>query len=181
MNFLSFFAISATIFIALVLEVINLNKAFPLEIGFLRPEWVLMTLIYWMISMPQRTGVMMAFVVGILMDVLLGSGIGHHSLSFLLISYIALKFYQRLRMFSVLQQAIVVSGLLFLHIMISFSVEYFVYSATWTGWNLMPLITSALIWPLVFLFLRSLRRSLQLARDQQSLCLLAALLVEENY
>ncbi|MBA58409.1 MAG: rod shape-determining protein MreD [Gammaproteobacteria bacterium] len=160
---MSFFAISVTLFIAMVLEVIDLSKTFPLEIGFLRPEWVLMTLIYWMIALPQRVGVMMSWGVGILMDVLLGSGIGHHSLSFLLISYISLKFYQRLRMFSVVQQAIVVFGFLFLHVMISFSVEYFFYSVTWTMWNLMPLLTSALIWPLVFLLLRALRRSLQLA------------------
>jgi cell shape-determining protein MreD len=52
--------------------------------------------------------------------------------------------------------------LVILHRGISSIFEYIFDASFWSAWNLMPVLSSALIWPLVFLLLRSLRRSLRL-------------------
>ena len=162
MNVATYSSIFFTIFFAMVLELIPFPEAFPSEIGYLRPELVLMTLIYWIIALPHRVGVAVAWISGIIMDVLVGNFLGQFGCTFVIISYFVLRFYQRLRMFSVWQQAILVSGLVILHRGLSFLYEYLFYDSFWSPWYLMPVISSVLIWPLLFLLLRALRRSFRL-------------------
>ena len=162
MNVATYASIFFTIFFAMILEVIPFPEGLPAELGFLRPDLVLMTLIYWTIALPQRAGVILAWISGIIMDILVGNFLGQFGCTFVIISYFVLKFYQRLRMFSVWQQAILVAGLVILHQGLSSLFEYIFDVSFWSAWNLMSVLSSALIWPLVFLLLRSLRRSLRL-------------------
>ena len=146
----------------MILELIPFPEGLPKEIGFLRPELVLMTIIYWVVAIPNKAGVVLAWVSGLMMDTLVGNYLGQFGCSFVIISYIALQFYQRLRMFSVWQQAILVSGLIILHRGFSFLYLYFFDGAIPSIWQIMPAVSSALVWPLVFLLLRAIRRSLKL-------------------
>ena len=146
----------------MILELIPFPEGFPEEIGFLRPELVLMTLIYWVIALPHRAGVVLAWISGLIMDILVGNFLGQFGCSFVIISFVVLQFYQRLRMFSVWQQAILVSGLIILHRGLSFLFVYFFDGSIPSLWQVMPAISSALVWPLVFLLLRAFRRSLKL-------------------
>ena len=146
----------------MILEIIPFSEGLPAEIGFLRPDLVLMTLIYWAIALPHRAGVILAWISGISMDVLVGNFLGQFGCTFVIVSYFALKFYQRIRMFSVWQQAILVGGLVILHQGLSSLFEYISDVSFWSAWTLMNVLSSALIWPLLFLLLRSLRRSLRL-------------------
>lgn len=151
-----------TILLAMILELIPFPEGLPKEIGFLRPELVLMTLIYWVVALPHRAGVVLAWVSGLTMDILVGNFLGQFACSFVIISYVVLQFYQRLRMFSVWQQAILVSGLMILHRGLSFLYLYFFDGTIPSLWQMMPAISSALVWPLVFLLLRAIRRNLKL-------------------
>ena len=162
MNLATNTSIFFTIFFAMILELIPFPEGLPSEMGFLRPELVLMTVIYWIIALPHRAGVVLAWISGLIMDILIGNFLGQFGVTFVIVSYFALKFYQRFRMFSVWQQAIVVSGLVVLHRALSFLLEYVFTGSFWSAWYLLPVLSSALIWPLVFLLLRSLRRSLRL-------------------
>ena len=80
--------ILVTIIIGMVLAVVPLPGDVPPEIGFLRPDWVAMIVIYWVIALPQRVGMLSAWVTGIAMDILLGSLIGQHALSYVILAYI---------------------------------------------------------------------------------------------
>ena len=92
------------------------------------------------------------------MDVLLGSLIGQHALAYIVIAYIAANLYQRLRMFSVWQQAAVLLALLGTNHLIIFWVESFAGLSDWSFWYLLPAVAGALLWPWIFLLLRFLRR-----------------------
>ena len=146
----------------MILELIPFPEGLPEEIGFLRPELVLMTLIYWVIALPHRAGVVLAWISGLIMDILVGNYLGQFGCSFVIISFFVLQFYQRLRMFSVWQQAILVSGLIILHRGLSFLCVYFFDGSIPSLWQVMPAVSSALVWPLLFLLLRAFRRSLKL-------------------
>ena len=162
MNVTASLAIFFTILLTMILELIPFPEGLPEEIGFLRPELVLMTLIYWVIALPHRAGVVLAWISGLIMDILVGNYLGQFGCSFVIISFFVLQFYQRLRMFSVWQQAILVSGLIILHRGLSFLCVYFFDGSIPSLWQVMPAVSSALVWPLLFLLLRAFRRSLKL-------------------
>ena len=147
-----------TIFAGMVLAVVRMPQFFPVELGFLRPDWVAMILVYWIIALPHRVGIPLAWLAGIAVDVLLGSPIGQHSLSYVLIAYVSASFYQRVRMFSVWQQATIIFALLALNQLVGFWIESIVGPTDWSFWYLLPAVSGSFLWPSVFLMLRYLRR-----------------------
>lgn len=132
----------------------------PVWLELWRPDWVALVLVYWVIALPHRIGLFTAWVVGFLLDVLEGNLLGLNSMVLTAMAYVPLTLYQRLRMFTPLQQSMIMllligSGQLFI---------FWVQAATGrnTADNLMFImsaLTSALLWPLVFVSLRFWRRS----------------------
>lgn len=127
-----------------------------------RPDWMAIVVIYWVIAVPHRIGMFTAWVVGFLMDVLEGSLLGLNALVLTLFAYAALSIYQRMRMFTPLQQSIVVLMLVGLGQLIIFWVR------TATGQNtpndlsfVLTAVSSAVFWPLMFVWLRFWRRAFQ--------------------
>jgi rod shape-determining protein MreD len=126
-----------------------------------RPEWIILVLVYWVIALPHRVGLMTAWLVGFFVDVLEGSLLGLNAIALTLIAYVALSLYQRLRMFTPLQQSIIILMLTGVHQLLIFWVQ------TATSQNIPPnllfvvsALSSALLWPVVFVVLRYGRRTL---------------------
>lgn len=142
----------------MILAVMPLPDFAPPELGYLRPEWVVLVLIYWVIALPHRVGITVAWTVGILTDVMLGTLLGEHALAFVVVAYIASSLYQRLRMFSIWQQSMIVFATVGLNQLIIFWIESIAGLNDWNMWYLMASVISALVWPWVFLLLRYLRR-----------------------
>ena len=123
-----------------------------------RPQWVTLTLIYWTLAAPQRVGVGVGFLLGIALDVLSGTLLGQHALGLSLVAYATVKLHQRIRVFPLWQQSLVVLLLL----VSDHLVTLWVMGATQdqppglSYWAIPPL--SALLWPWVFILLRDLRR-----------------------
>jgi rod shape-determining protein MreD len=123
-----------------------------------RPAWVAMVLIYWCMALPDRVGIGTAWMLGLLLDVQQGTVLGQNALGFALIAWITLKSYQRVRVFPLPQQAIVVCGYLLLLQFINLWIRGMmgVPPEHWTFW--MAAFTSMLLWPWLFIILRDLRR-----------------------
>lgn len=135
----------------------------PMPIGFdaSRPDWVLLVLVYWSLALPSRVSVGVAFFNGLVLDVLLGTPLGVHSLALSAAVYIAAANYQRLRNYSVWQQAIIFSLLdSFYHLLI-FWVLRLLTDINFSFGLMWPVLTSTLLWPWVFSLLRKLRRQLR--------------------
>lgn len=127
-----------------------------------RPEWIALVLVYWVIALPHRVGLFTAWIVGFFVDVLEGSLLGLNAITLTLIAYVALSLYQRLRMFTPLQQSTTILMLIGISQLLIFWV------LTATGQNTPPnlmfvvsALSSALVWPLVFVLLRYGRRALK--------------------
>ena len=125
-----------------------------------RPDWIALALIYWVIALPHRVGIVTAWTVGVLADVLEGTLLGLHAVVLTMTAYIGLTLYQRLRMFTPLQQSLTILMLIGTGQLVIFWVQ------AATGQNtadnlafVISSITSALMWPLVFVCLRFCRRS----------------------
>ncbi len=142
----------------MILSIISTPGLLPWEFGYLRPEWVPLVLIYWVIALPQRVGLLSGWTLGLLMDVLLGTLLGQHALIYMIVAYVAANLYQRLRMFAVWQQSLVVFALIGLAQLIGYWIESIKGTNEWSFWLLLPAVMSALVWPWMFLLLRFARR-----------------------
>lgn len=148
--------IALTIIVAAILGIVPL----PEWLEQWRPEWVALVLVYWVIAAPHKVGLIVAWLTGFFVDVLEGSLLGLNALALTLIAYVALNLYQRLRMFTPLQQSTTILMLIGLQQLLIFWV------LTATGQNtprnlafVISALSSALVWPLVFLLLRYWRRT----------------------
>lgn len=108
--------------------------------------------------MPQRVGLWSAFFIGLLVDTAQGTLLGQHALALVIIVFINMSFYQRVRVLSLAQQAIYVFVLLAMIQVVVAWVEGIMgrpvpilafFSAPFIG---------MLIWPWVFVILRDIRR-----------------------
>lgn len=128
-----------------------------------RPAWVAMVLIYWCMALPQRVGIGISWVLGLLLDVQQGTVLGQHAIGLAVIAYITLISYQRIRVFPLIQQAMLVC----LYILLLQFIVLWIKGIMglppqhWTFW--MPAVSSMLLWPWLFVILRDIRRKFRIA------------------
>lgn len=125
----------------------------------LRPDWLILVLIYWCIALPERVGVGIGWLAGLLLDVANGALLGQNAFALAIVAYLAIRLHQRMRLFPLWQQSVSVLLLVLLHLMLVLWVKGAIGqpTGTWAYW--LPALTSMLLWPMVFMILRSLRRS----------------------
>jgi rod shape-determining protein MreD len=143
-----------TLVVALLLTVIPLPEwARPF-----RPQWYTLVLIYWTMALPHRVGVGSGWLLGIFVDLLTESLFGLHALGLAIIAFIVLQLHQRIRVYPLWQQSLVV--LLFL--LLEQLLVYWIIG--YTGQPLpSPAYWSApffgmLLWPWTYVVLRDVRR-----------------------
>lgn len=123
-----------------------------------RPEWMALVLIYWVIALPHRVGIITALLLGVFLDVLEGAVIGQNALSLSLLALLSLTLYQRLRVFALWQQSGVVLILVGINQLLCQWVQQLEGAGATSLLFLLPAVSSALLWPLVLQSLRGLRR-----------------------
>ena len=150
--------ISMTFLFAMILSVFRLPDSLPMLLAYWRPEWITLVLIYWVIALPKTVGMKSAWILGLLTDVLLGGLLGQHALVFMLVVYISSSLYQRLRMMPSWQQSLFVFAIIFLSQSLFFWMGQVTGTVQWTNLYFLPSVISALLWPWIFIILRSVRR-----------------------
>ena len=128
-----------------------------------RPMWVAMVLIYWCMALPHRIGIGMGWVAGIMLDVMQGTLFGYNALSLAVVAYIILNIHQRLRIFPLIQQAVLISVICLIYLLLSLWIRGImgIPPRSWTYW--MPALTSMLLWPWLFIILRDIRRKYKIS------------------
>ena len=141
-----------TMALALLLSVSTLPRF--MEIG--RPLWLALFLTYWVLAVPHRVGMTSAWCVGLLADVLNGTLLGQNALILTLITFLVLSLHQRLRMFPMWQQSLVLIVVFGLAQLVLLWLNALPGSRPPTLAFVMPALVSALLWPWVCGILRSL-------------------------
>lgn len=144
-----------TLLVAAVLAVLPLTRS----LAWWRPEWILLTLVYWAIALPHRVGLISALAMGLIVDVLEGAPIGQNMLALGLVVTLAGLMYQRVRVFTMLQQAGVIFVLAGIHQLVVQWLQGLQGLSPSGFLFLLPALTSALLWPVVMPLLRGLRRN----------------------
>ncbi len=132
-----------------------------------RPDWVTLVLIYWAMATPSKIGVTVAWVTGLLLDVSYGTLMGQHAVGMVLVIYVIHLQHQRLRVASLLQQAIVIFFLLMLKQLLTLWVDGMIGRAPDSWLYFMPAIVSTVLWPWTYLILRDLRRNFSVEKQYQ--------------
>ncbi len=143
-----------TLFVALIFSVMPL----PDMVRAYRPDWLLLCLSYWALALPHRLNVGSAFTMGLVLDILQGSVLGAHALSFSVMIYVVALHYRKIRNFSVWQQAIIIALLSFLALLLEFWMTYMAVDVEFERDQLWSVLINFILWPWLFFLLRRVRR-----------------------
>lgn len=152
------FIILITLLIALMMTIAPM----PIIADAFRPDWVLIVLVYWCLALPNKINIFTAWVMGFILDVLLGSVLGVHASAMALSIYIVVVNFQKIRNFSVWQQALIIGVLSAQYNLIVFWLQRFLSDVVFLSSYLYPVITSIILWPWIFLLLRRVRRNFRI-------------------
>jgi rod shape-determining protein MreD len=144
-----------TFIVAFVLTILPL----PDSLLAFRPAWVPLVLLYWVVAIPHRIGVISAWVLGLFLDTLLGTTLGQHSLALAILAYATYLLHLRIRVFPLWQQVVSIWILVGIYQLVLLLVQRSVSVTPWTmGYWFVPVV-SALIWPWVVVMLGALKQA----------------------
>ena len=123
-----------------------------------RPAWIAMVLVYWCMALPERVGVLTGWTIGLVLDVMHGSILGQHAFGLAFVAYIAVQYHQRVRVFPLTQQAMFVASVIFFYLVMMLWIYNVLGSVTYGANYLLATLTTAVLWPWVFIILRDVRR-----------------------
>ena len=138
-----------TALVALILTVVPL----PPWLDPARPNFLVLTVLYWSIAAPRAGGLALGWFAGLMLDVFQGPVLGQHALALSLITYISVREHQKIRSKPAFQQALIVFAALAIYEFIVFAID---------GWSGHPItsptrwihtLTGAAVWPFAAAFL----------------------------
>lgn len=150
-----------TLFIALYVD----SYVFLSDFQIWKPSFVLLTLIYWNMALPDRVGILAALSFGIFVDLIEGALLGLHGILFLLITYICQRFFYQFRVSPLWQQSFILFFLFMLYKQV-FALDFINTNQGLTNLSdsaflfnsFLFALFSSLIWSPLFLTLRYYRR-----------------------
>ncbi|MCP5162972.1 MAG: rod shape-determining protein MreD [Hahellaceae bacterium] len=139
-------------FFAFVFSVVEL----PVSFAIWRPEWAAISVFYWTLRAPDHVGIVFAWCVGVLLDVLEGKILGTNGLALSVTAYLVLTLQQRLRLFPLLQQSFVVFMVVGINLMIGQLIRNISGDPVAGFGYLLPAVSSALLWPFLYLVIEKI-------------------------
>ncbi len=143
---------------ALALAIVPL----PAALAAYRPDWVPLVLIFWGLMAPERIGLLTAFAMGLALDTLSGALLGQHALAMVTVVYLSVRFHLLIRVFPVWQLSVTVFLLLLIYEFMLFWIDGVAGRSVPILERWPPVVSGALVWPLVLGYLASVRRDAQM-------------------
>jgi len=136
--------VALTVLAALVLTVLPL----PSWLSLLRPQFLVLTVLYWSIASPRAGGIALGFIAGLALDVFQGAVLGEHALALTTVTYIVAREHHKIRSKPSFQQSLLVLAALILYEFIVFAIDGWTGHPITTPTRWIPALTGALLWPL---------------------------------
>ncbi|CAN1538759.1 MAG: rod shape-determining protein MreD [Sulfuritalea sp.] len=141
-----------SIYLSIILALILLLLPCSGFVLTMRPDFMLLVIIFWLIRAPNLCNVGTAWLVGLFVDLATGGVFGQYALAYTIAAFFAVTYQKRLVLFSSTQQLIYVFLLLFISQLIMLVIKTFA-GAQFMGWTyFIPSITGVLLWFMAGLF-----------------------------
>jgi rod shape-determining protein MreD len=150
----SYRVVYSTFFVGLIATIYPL----PIFLNAFRPDWMVLIIFYWVLALPHRISVAHGFVLGLLLDILLGSTLGMHALLFSLLAYFVSIGYQRIRYFTLVQTTLLVGLFVLLTKLALYWLASSLQEIVLHKHYFWSIFTSMLIWPWFFFLMRYIRQ-----------------------
>lgn len=154
---MSLFNSYRVIYCAFFLGLIGAIYPLPISLNAFRPDWMVLIIFYWVLAVPHRVSVVHGFVLGVLMDLLLGSTLGMHALLYSSLAYFISIGYQRIRYFTLVQTTLLAGFFVLLTKLALYSLASSLQHIVLHKYYFWPVLSSMLVWPWFFLFMRYIR------------------------
>jgi len=124
----------------------------------LKPDFVALTLLYWCTHKPNRVGIGMAWMIGIISDVADATLFGQHALAYTVLAFGGIVLNRRIQMFNFRQQTIQVFPLLLSSYLVYALVSWQMHGVI--AWQFfIGSVTSAALWTPLTVALQNLRNT----------------------
>ena len=150
--------VSCTFLVALMLDI----APWPRELQYFRPSWLVLVLMYWILAIPNKVNIGIAFLLGLIFDFVLGSVLGVHALVFSIFAYFIARGHLVLRNLSLWFQSILVMFFIAALQLGVFIVEFTLNKVLFNPEEIVGAFISGILWPWLFLLLRRIRRQVNL-------------------
>ncbi|MGY1488887.1 rod shape-determining protein MreD [Methylobacillus pratensis] len=145
MSTTSFKPVYLSLLLALILQILPWSGS----LLTIRPEFLLVTVLYWTLRAPHLCNIGTAWFAGLLMDLISGGLFGQFALAYSVTSYFAVAYQRRLALFNIWQQAGYVFLLLLLTQVITLVLKLFA-GGELPGWQyFLPSVSGILLWQFV--------------------------------
>lgn len=112
----------------------------------IKPDFLLLALLFWLLRAPSICNIGMAWSAGILMDLVTGDLFGQNALAYAITAFLAVMYQRRLILFTTLQQSVYVFLLLFVNQVILLLLKSF-SGSEYFGWTyFVPSFTGIMLW-----------------------------------
>jgi len=129
----------------------------PEFLSFFRLPWLSLAVIFFSIMTPAGFGVISAWIIGLLADILQGNIFGGNAMALSLIAYLSYRFHLQIRVFPMWQMMLSVLLLLLLNELLVLWVDGIQGQMTFNYIRWLGIILGTLIWPIFMAFLLNLK------------------------
>ncbi|WP_428309690.1 rod shape-determining protein MreD [Hydrocarboniphaga sp.] len=150
-----------SLLVALFLQMIVL----PDSVAAVRPLWIPLVLAFWALQDPRLPTLLASFLFGIMLDVLFDSILGQHALGCVLSTYIVIKLRGLFILFPLWQSTVALVPVWVIYAFLMFWIDGVAkhQADAWLRW--LPVASSTLFWPLIFVVLDSYLRRRQRSQE----------------
>lgn len=155
-NRISILVIWLTLLIGLCIQIIPWSP----EYNMFKPHLLMLIMAYWLIALPHRIGMGMAFLLGIILDLFSGSLLGIHAFIFSCVAYLLMFKFQLIRNLALWQQSIIIFAVSLCYNILVFLFQVSIYhTITISPLILVSSFVDGVLWIVIYLFLRLIRRN----------------------
>lgn len=156
---MTYCAVILSFVVAFALMIIPISQGMK----WFRPDFVALVLIFWVTNLPSRVGIVFAFAVGLLFDLLTGTLFGSMGLTLGIVAFLSMNLRLRLRIYRYWQKFAVIMLVIAGSQLIRLWIQVLVGHPPTSVMYWFTSFSSALAWPLVSVILYSYQRSLRLS------------------
>ncbi len=121
----------------------------PQMVSVFWPQFLVLTVLYWSTMTPHASGMLVAFLAGLMLDVLQGTQLGQHAFAMSLVAYLAIRLHLLTRAKPLFEQSLFVVAALLIYEGALWAIDGWSGrdANSWSRWLHIP--TGALLWPIV--------------------------------